>query len=36
MGGGDSEENLIFVMHVIKEPHGSGLSLMAGITVRNE
>jgi hypothetical protein len=36
MGGGDMEENLIFVMHFIKESHGSEHCLMAGITIRNE
>jgi len=35
MGGDTSKEHLIFVMHFIKEPYDSGLSLMIGITVRN-
>jgi len=35
MGGGTSKENLIFVMHFIKEPYDSERSLMIGITVRN-
>jgi hypothetical protein len=36
MGGSDSEENLRFEMHFIKESHTSKHCLMHLITIRNE